>query len=59
MQGLGRAIGVSDPAFDWLVFMRRFEQSSLFDALAQTGGLSLRLMNELVGYIADFHAQAD
>jgi aminoglycoside phosphotransferase family enzyme len=51
--------GGNDPAFDWLVVMRRFEQSSLFDALAQTGGLNLRLMNELAGYIADFHAQAD
>ena len=47
------------PAIDWVVVMRRFEQSSLFDALAQTGGLNLRLMNELAGYIADFHAQAD
>ena len=35
------------PAIDWLVVMRRFEQSSLFDALAQTGGLSVRLINEL------------
>jgi aminoglycoside phosphotransferase family enzyme/predicted kinase len=46
-------------AIDWLVVMRRFEQSSLFDALAQTGGLSLHLMNELAGHIADFHAIAE
>src|SRR5271154_644818 len=44
------------PAIDWLVVMRRFEQSSLFDALAQTGGLSAPLMHELAGYIVDFHA---
>ena len=47
------------PAIDWLVVMRRFEQSSLFDALAQTGGLSAPLMNELAGHIADFHALAE
>jgi uncharacterized protein len=47
------------PAIDWLVVMRRFEQSSLLDALAQTGGLSVRLMNELADHIADFHALAE
>jgi len=55
----GVAFGAEGPAIDWLVVMRRFEQSSLFDALAQTGGLSVRLMNELAGHIADFHAQAE
>jgi uncharacterized protein len=38
--------------------MRRFDQSSLFDALAQTGGLSAPLMHDLAGHIADFHAIA-
>jgi uncharacterized protein len=47
------------PAIDWVVVMRRFDQSSLFDALAQTGGLSWRLMNELADHIADFHALAE
>jgi aminoglycoside phosphotransferase family enzyme/predicted kinase len=47
------------PAIDWLVVMRRFEQSSLFDALAQTGGLNAPLMNELAGHIAGFHAMAE
>jgi uncharacterized protein len=47
------------PAIDWVVVMRRFEQSLLFDALAQTGGLSVRLMNELADHIADFHALAE
>ena len=47
------------PVIDWLVVMRRFEQSSLFDALAQTGGLSVCLMNELADHIADFHALAE
>ena len=54
-------IGFADngPAIDWVVVMRRFEQSSLFDALAQTGGLSVPMMNELAGHIADFHALAE
>jgi uncharacterized protein len=47
------------PATDWVVVMRRFEQSSLFDALAQIGGLSARLMNRLAGHIAAFHATAE
>jgi aminoglycoside phosphotransferase family enzyme len=47
------------PAIDWLVVMRRFDQSSLFDALAQTGGLSAPLMHDLAGHIADFHAIAE
>jgi hypothetical protein len=39
--------------------MRRFEQTLLFDALANTGGLSAPLMNELAGHIADFHVIAE
>ena len=47
------------PAIDWLVVMRRFEQTLLFDALAKTGRLSAPLMNELAGHIADFHVMAE
>jgi uncharacterized protein len=47
------------PAIDWLVVMRRFDQTLLFDALAQTGRLSAPLMRELAGCIADFHAIAE
>jgi aminoglycoside phosphotransferase family enzyme len=47
------------PAIDWVVVMRRFDQSSLFDALAQTGGLSAHLMNELANHIAEFHSLAE
>ena len=39
--------------------MRRFDQSLLFDVLAESGGLSVPLMNELAGHIADFHAIAE
>jgi uncharacterized protein len=47
------------PAIDWLVVMRRFEQTLLFDALAQTGRLSAPQMSELAGHIADFHVMAE
>jgi aminoglycoside phosphotransferase family enzyme len=47
------------PAIDWVVVMRRFDQSLLFDALAQTGALNRHLMNELTDHIADFHALAE
>ena len=50
--------GTDGPAIDWLVVMRRFEQTLLFDALAKTGGLSAPLMNKLAGRIADFHVIA-
>jgi aminoglycoside phosphotransferase family enzyme/predicted kinase len=53
------AFAEAGPAIDWVVVMRRFAQSSLFDALAQTGGLSACLMHELAGHIADFHAMAE
>jgi aminoglycoside phosphotransferase family enzyme len=46
-------------AIDWVVVMRRFDQSSLFDALAQTGGLNALLMNELSDHIADFRPNDD
>lgn len=46
-------------AIDWLVVMRRFEQTLLFDALAKTGRLSAQLMNELAGHIAAFHQAAE
>jgi aminoglycoside phosphotransferase family enzyme len=65
VRGLARMpdgrIGFADKGvvIDWVVVMRRFEQSSLFDALAQTSRLSARLMIELAGHIADFHAMAE
>jgi uncharacterized protein len=49
----------SAAAVDWVVVMRRFDQALLFDALAQTGGLGPRLMDELADHIALFHAAAE
>jgi hypothetical protein len=44
---------------DWVVVMRRFDQSLLFDALARTGGLDPYTMDELADHIAQFHASAE
>jgi aminoglycoside phosphotransferase family enzyme/predicted kinase len=46
-------------AIDWVVVMRRFDESSLFDALARADRLSAPLMQALAGHIADFHAGAE
>jgi uncharacterized protein len=47
------------PALDWVVVMRRFDQGSLFDALAQKGGLTEALMDGLSDHIAGFHGAAE
>jgi hypothetical protein len=46
-------------AIDWVVVMRRFDQALLFDALAETGGLDRRIMDQLADHIAQFHASAE
>ena len=48
-----------EPAIDWLVVMRRFDQTMLFDALAKSGRLTAPLMTELAGQIATFHRAAE
>ena len=56
---LGKA-GAADSsaAVDWVVVMRRFDQDTLFDALAQRGGLDTALITELADVIAAFHEAA-
>jgi len=44
---------------DWLVVMQRFDESTLFDRMAERGGLSAALMAELAEAIARFHAAAE
>ncbi len=48
-----------EPAIDWLVVMRRFEDAALFDELAKTGRLTAPLIHELAGHIAGFHRAAE
>ena len=47
------------PALDWVVVMRRFDQSALFDHLCAAGALSPALMTRLADHIAAFHERAE
>jgi len=53
------AIGGSGSPVDWLVEMTRFEQSGLFDRLAEQHTLNLALMAPLAVAIARFHRGAE
>ena len=44
---------------DWLVVMRRFDQSLVFDRLAQDGRLDRDLLHALVAHIVEFHQTAE
>src|SRR6185437_8025164 len=46
------------PVVDWVVVMRRFEQSDLFNRLADENRLMPNLVRELAGEVARFHAAA-
>jgi len=64
-RGIGRAptggiaFSSSDAVVDWVVVMRRFDQSVLFDSLAKSGGLTAQLMEALANHIASFHATTE
>ena len=45
-------------AVDWVVEMERFDEDTLFDRLAQKGGLGRAMMEDLADAIADFHQMA-
>ena len=55
----GLAIGGAGMPVDWLVEMTRFDQSRLFDRLAEAGVLPLHLMGRLARAIATFHRTAN
>lgn len=44
---------------DWVVVMRRFDQSQLLEAVARSDGLNPPLLYALAAHIADFHAGAE
>lgn len=48
----------AEPAEDWVVVMRRFDQALLFDRLAEAGRLDEALMRRLADRIVAFHDQA-
>lgn len=53
------AIGGAGEALDWLVVMRRFEQDSLFDRMAERGTLTPAHVAAAVETIARFHEAAE
>ncbi|HUZ72932.1 MAG TPA: AAA family ATPase [Stellaceae bacterium] len=57
----GGALGFdgAGDAVDWVVEMRRFAASGLFDRIAETGGLGRDLQRQLADTIAAFHAGAE
>jgi hypothetical protein len=50
--------GTGEPV-DWIVVMKRFEQASLFDRLAEREALTEELMSRVADEIASFHAAAE
>ena len=52
------SLGGEGEARDWVVVMRRFDQSTLFDRLAARGALGAEHLVELADEVADFHAEA-
>jgi aminoglycoside phosphotransferase family enzyme len=46
-------------AVDWVVVMRRFDQSALLETMRQSGGLTTRLMRLVAEALAHVHADAD
>ena len=52
-------IGGAGTPVDWLVEMTRFDQSSVFNRMAEAGVLPLHLMGPLAQAIARFHCTAD
>lgn len=52
-------LGGGGAAVDWLVVMRRFDQSGLFDRLAERGALTSDLMRALAAEISAFHDTAE
>jgi hypothetical protein len=52
------AIGGTGEPIDWLVEMKRFDQETLFDRLADGGRLDIELMEDLGSTIAALHADA-
>ncbi len=57
--GGGLKLGGDGQVRDWVVIMERFDQATLFDRLAETGALTVPLMESLADEIALFHASAE
>lgn len=49
-------LGGEGPVIDWVLWMRRFDNTQLYDRLARVGKLTAAHIDALAGVIADFHA---
>ncbi len=49
-------LGGDGPAMDWALWMRRFDNTQLYDRLARAGKLTAAHIDALAAVIADFHA---
>ncbi|MGH6990470.1 MAG: AAA family ATPase [Stellaceae bacterium] len=59
-EGDGRlALDGAGAAVDWLIEMKRFDQTMLFDHLAERHALTARMMRDLADAIAQFHDAAE
>jgi len=56
---VGGAAGEGESVVEWVIIMRAFAQSGLFDRLAQEGALTPELLTELVDEIRAFHGKAE
>ena len=55
----GLRLGGDGEVVDWVVDMRRFDEDTLLDRVAQRGGLDRHLMEDLAAAVADLHAKAE
>ncbi len=55
----GLVLGGAGEAIEWVLRMRRFDQGSLYERMAEEGRLPLAAMRPLAETIAAFHASAD
>jgi uncharacterized protein len=55
----GLAFNGEGPAVDWVLEMRRFDQATLFDRLAEADRLTPQLLRDLADRIAAFHRDAE
>ena len=55
----GLAFDGEGPGVDWVLEMRRFDQATLFDHLAEAHRLTPALMRDLADRIATFHREAE
>ncbi len=59
MQDPGDSLALSEEVVEVALVMRRFDQSGLFDRLAEAGGLDAGLIESLVEAVVGLHAQAE